>query len=190
MHARTGSQLLEQLRKTAWLPPYNESALRQIAAEIKELLEPFIKIIDANRAQLQTNPSITAPVVVYYRSIQRNKRCALAYLYNRLARIIAFRWQAGTGAAARLGDNVSGGERLFLQGYNRLLGEYCDSVNLDLTADVAPPKDLFIEVRVVRDCGRVLTDTGVVHLKPGTAHFLKREYVEHLIRQGALQHIV
>lgn len=190
MHGHSAALLLEQLRKTKWLPPYQESAVRQIAAEIKELLEPFLEIVQNHRNDLQTNPFYITPVVIYYRSIQRNKRCALAYLYNRLRRIVAFRWEAGTGAAARLGANVSGEERLFLQSYNRILGEYCDAVNLDLTAEVMPPRDLFVEVRVVRDCGCVLTDSGVVDLKPGTAHFLKRADVEHLIRQGALQHIV
>lgn len=164
--------------------------MRQIAAEIRELLEPFLEIVHNRRDSLQNNPSYIAGVVVYFRSIQRNKRCALAYLQNRLWRIIAFRWAAGPSASARLGDNLSGQERDFLNKYNALLGSYSDAVNLDLTADAAPPRDLYVEVRVLKDCGSVLTDSGPVALKPGTAHFLKRADVEHLIRQGSLQHIV
>lgn len=190
MHGGRGAELLEELRKTKWLPPYSETGVRQIAAEIKELLEPFLEIMQTHRTELQTNPSYIAGVVVYFRSIQRNKRCALAYLQNRLRRIISFRWAAGPSAAARLADNLSGQEHEFLTRYNALLGAYCDSVNLDLTADAAPPRDLFVEVRVLKDCGSVLTDSGPVDLKPGTAHFLKRVDVEHLIRQGSLQHIV
>lgn len=172
------------------IPLPQETGVRQIAAEIKELLEPFLDIVTTHRDSLQTNPSFIAGVVVYFRSIQRNKRCALAYLQNRLQRIISYRWAAGPSTSARLGDNLSGQEQVFLNKYNALLGAYSDAVNLDLTADAQPPRDLYVEVRVLSDCGSVLTDSGPVALKPGTAHFLKRADVEHLIRQGALQHIV
>lgn len=167
-----------------------DGGVRQVAAEIKELLEPMLEIINKNRTELQHDPSLIAGVVVYHRSIQRNKRCALAYLMNRLRRIQDYRWEAGTVATAHLAENMSGLESHFLAQYNKILGQYCDTVELDLTADVQPPRDLYIEVRVLRDCGSVLTDSGPVALKPGTAHFLKRSDVEHLIRQGALEHIV
>lgn len=171
-------------------PMLQEFGIRQIAAEIKELLEPFLDIITAHRSSLQSDPRYIAGVVVFYRSVQRNKRCALAYLMNRLRRIVAFRWLFGQAAPARLEDNLSGAERQFLTAYNSLLGEYCDAVGLDLTADQSPPKDLYVEVRVVHDCGDILTEAGPVALKPGTAHFLKRTDVEHLIRQGNLTHIL
>lgn len=164
--------------------------MRQIATEINELLEPFLEVIQNNRDHLRTDSSLQTAVVVFYRAIQRNKRYALAYLYNRLQRIQEYRWQAGPSAAAHLAENMSGQETAFLTSYNRILSEYCDAVKLDLTADPLPPRDLFIEVRVNRDCGSVLTDSGPVTLKKGTAHFLKRTDVEHLIRQGALTHVV
>lgn len=164
--------------------------MRQIATEIKELLEPFLEIVQNNRQNLQNDASLQAGVVVFYRSIQRNKRCALAYLQNRLNRIQVYRWKAGPSAASHLAEYMSAAETSFLASYNRLIAEYSDAVELDLTADPLPPRDLFIEVRVNHDCGSVLTDSGPVTLKRGTAHFLKRTDVEHLIRQGALTHIV
>lgn len=109
---------------------------------------------------------------------------------NRLRRIQQYRWQIGPPAASHLADNMSTHEIHFLNQYNRLLADYSDAVQLDLTADIKPPKDLYVEVRVLQDCGSVLTDSGPVALKKGTAHFVKRSDVEHLIRQGALQHIV
>lgn len=190
MHGQRAAELLRDLRLTTWLPPYHDSGLRAVAGEIKELLEPFLEIVQGHRDDLRTDSSLQAGVVVFYRSIQRNKRCALAYLYNRLSRITAYRWSAGPSAASHLADNMSAPEADFLAAYNRLLASYSDKVDLDLTADPRPPQDLFIEVRVNRDCGSVLTDSGPVALKPGTAHFIKRSDVEHLIRQGALTHIV
>lgn len=167
-----------------------ESGVRLVAAEIKELLEPLLDIVHNHRTELQSDQSYASAVVVYHRSIQRNKRCALAYLFNRLHRIQGFRWESGSGASEHLAENMSGHESQFLSSYNRLLGDYFNMVELDLTADPHPPKDLYVEVRVLADCGSVLTESGPVTLKPGTAHFLKRADVEHLIRQGALEHVV
>ena len=52
-----------------------------------------------------------------------------------------------------------------------------------------PPKEMCIEVRVLQDCGEIMTDQGPVNLEKGTNHFLRRTDVEGLIRQGMLQHV-
>ncbi|KCV71388.1 hypothetical protein H696_02338 [Fonticula alba] len=62
-------------------------------------------------------------------------------------------------------------------------------LDLDLMAHEAPPQGLFVEVRVLRDCGSIQTEDGVVHLTENSNHFLPRSAVEHLISQGYLQHI-
>jgi hypothetical protein len=43
-----------------------------------------------------------------------------------------------------------------------------------------PPKDLLIEVRVVEDCGTVMTESGSVSLNRGSILFLRR-YKKYLI---------
>ena len=73
--------------------------------------------------------------------------------------------------------------------YNKLLSEYHESLDLDLTADLYPPKDLFIEVLVLEDCGEILTENGMVNMNKGTRPYLRRTDVEHLIRQGKCMHI-
>lgn len=167
-----------------------DAGVRHVSAEIKELTEPLIEIMENHRGELPDLASgYSTGALVYMRSINRNKRCVLAYLMNRLWRIQAYRWEAGTVATAHLAENMSAPETTFLTEYNKLLGAYSDKVQLDLTADAQPPKDLYIEVRVLADCGSVVTDSGPVTLKPGTAHFLKRADVEPLIRQGLLEHV-
>ena len=49
-----------------------------------------------------------------------------------------------------------------------------------------PPKDLYIEVRVLKDCGEIFTENGPVNLEINSTHFLRRVDVESLIRQGML----
>lgn len=45
----------------------------------------------------------------------------------------------------------------------------------DCIVSSQPPKDLLIEVRVLKDCGgKVMTDSGPISLDKGSIHFLKR----------------
>merc|ERR1712083_191073 len=68
---------------------------------------------------------------------------------------------------------------------------YMRSVGTDLTTDNAPPKSLYIEVRVRQDHGEIETADGeVVLLKKGTQHHLPRDLCEQLIMQGVLEHVV
>lgn len=53
-----------------------------------------------------------------------------------------------------------------------------------------PPKDLLIEVRVLEDCGKVLTDSGPVSLDRGSMLFLRRSQVESFIKEGKVEHII
>lgn len=62
----------------------------------------------------------------------------------------------------------------------------CDCSNQQ---DQQPPKDLFVEVRVLRDCGEIMTENGLVNLEANSTHFLRRVDVEQLIRQGLLEQI-
>jgi GINS complex subunit 1 len=52
-----------------------------------------------------------------------------------------------------------------------------------------PPKELFVEVKVMEDCGEIMTENGPVQLSRGTTHFLRRSDIVHLIRQGKLEHM-
>ena len=52
--------------------------------------------------------------------------------------------------------------------------------------DQKPPKDLFIEVRVLKELGTIMTEAGAVALEKNTVHYLPRADVELLIRQGAV----
>lgn len=70
------------------------------------------------------------------------------------------------------------------------VSDYMRGLQLDLTIDLQqPPKDLYIEVRVLQNYGEIMTESGVVVLQKNTTHFLPRTDVEPLIRQGILQHI-
>lgn len=71
--------------------------------------------------------------------------------------------------------------------YSNLLSDYCVSAGVDLSSDLEPPKNLRIEVRVLVDCGEIMTENGPVTLDKDTTHYLRRADVEHLIRQGQIE---
>ena len=75
---------------------------------------------------------------------------------------------------------------------DQLAQEYAvNGVPLDLTVDMTPPKELFIEVRCQKDYGAVmLPESGEVNLQRNTTHLLRRSEVDHLIKQGVLTEII
>jgi len=106
-----------------------------------------------------------------------------------MKKIRALRWDTGSVIPPHLARSLSNKETEFFSNYDRLLNNYMMDFDLDLTADQQPPKDLCIEVRVLEDCGELVTENGTVNLEAHTTHYLPRSDVEHLVRQGKLQHL-
>lgn len=47
--------------------------------------------------------------------------------------------------------------------------------------DLSPPKDPYIEVRVLKDAGTLVMDDKVTHLEQNTVHLVRRAEAEPLI---------
>jgi len=87
----------------------------------------------------------------------------MAYLYNRLERIKEHRWH---------------------------FGSVLPCYSLDLTQNLKPPKNLYIQVKCLTDFGEFETEDGdVVVLKKNSLHLLPRVQCELLIAQGVLEHV-
>jgi GINS complex subunit 1 len=53
-----------------------------------------------------------------------------------------------------------------------------------------PPKELFVEARVLQDAGQIVTESGAtLILQEGTTHHMRRSDAEELIRNGVLEHV-
>lgn len=118
-----------------------------------------------------------------------DKRCLLAYLYERLLRIRKLRWEAGAKLPKYLIDNFSKFEKEFFSNYDELLSKYNESFEgvIDLTSDLNPPKDVYIEVKVLKDMDKIMTESGVLNLTKNSVYFLKRSDAEKLIQQGIVE---
>lgn len=121
-----------------------------------------------------------------------NKRCIIAYHYERLNRLKQLRWDYGNILPKEIVKNLSKDELEWFTKYNDNLFSYMNSLNdgrgLDLTLYVAPPKKLYIQVKCVRDYGQFdLEDGQPVMLKKDSIHYLPLSQCEKLIHQGVLE---
>ena len=123
-------------------------------------------------------------------------RCSLAYLSTRLDRIQKVAWGSGKSIPAHIAENLSPAEINYfdsyveaLDTYNKEYAPFCSGI--DLTVDLTPPKELYIEVRVKKDYGEVLLpESGAIHLQKGSVHLLKRSEVDGLIKKGIMDEVV
>jgi GINS complex subunit 1 len=91
---------------------------------------------------------------------------------------------------AHVANHLSRDELTYYDTYNKLVSKYSTEAvkcNIDITTGLTPPTELFVEVRVLEDCGEVvLPESGVVNLKKNTTHYLKRGEIEKFIKSNAL----
>lgn len=121
-----------------------------------------------------------------------NKRCIIAYHYERLNRLKRLRWEYGNNLPREIVKNLSKNELEWFTKYNDNLFSYMSSLNdgrgLDLTLYVTPPKKLYIQVRCVKDYGQFDLEGGQpVMLKKDSIHYLPLSQCEKLIHQGVLE---
>ncbi|KAJ2557970.1 DNA replication protein psf1 [Coemansia sp. RSA 1933] len=145
--------------------------------------------------------TVGGQTTLYAQTLARNKRSLLAYHERRVRFVRALLWTlhlAPSLVPGTLAARLSPDEQTYMREYARLNAKYRDAVeaqlipsgSLDWAANgELPPRDPLIEVRVIRDCGEVVTENGVVSLQAGTQHYVARADVEHLITIGYLEHV-
>ncbi|KAJ9590790.1 hypothetical protein L9F63_016176 [Diploptera punctata] len=193
MFGEKAFELIKELHRSPdSLPLFNEDGVRTVLDEMKALFEENQRDVNNHVAG---DASVLSGVHVRHAAIERNKRCLLAYLYNRVMKIRQMRWEFGSILPPEIKNNLCEPEIQWFNSYSKCLANYMktigDNNGLDLTQDVKPPKSLYIEVRCLKDYGRFeLEDGETVLLKKNSQHLLPRSACELLIRQGTLEHIV
>lgn len=174
---------------------YNDETVRLAVREIRALEADIQAAVQENMGEDEPPPSVMCEVQIYHTAAQHNKRSVLAYLSHRIDRLKDAYWASGGALPHVLNDaemrqNMSPQEVDFIRGYNSLVMEYRSDVLdvLDVAASLDnPPKDLNVEVQVLRDCGTIQTDQGTIDFRKGQRFMVRRGDVEHLIVQGYLE---
>lgn len=201
------------------LPPYATTTVRAVTKEVRDLerdantlLAPYnsssTQSSDGSQIKSSFNPAddpaTACALLVNHLSMRRNKRCLLAYHKTRTDKLEEMCWQsldvsdlqqASTGASASGGQNgatssLSAEEEQYVHQYSDLLAAYKGQwTDIDLTGSLEPPKDIFIDVRVLKDAGEIQTEYGSITLTKNSQFYVRQGDVERLIQQGYLQRL-
>ena len=144
------------------------------------MLEPFSGTFDPS-----AEPAVACSLLVNHLCMRRNKRCLLAYHRVRTDKLEEMCWSGVDvlerqqqqqqqqnqqhpnnpggegGAEGANASSLSPEEEEYVRQYSDLLAAYKGQwTDIDLTGSLEPPKDLFIDVRVLKDAGEIQTEYG------------------------------
>ena len=132
--------------------------------------------------------------------MRRNKRCLLAYHKVRTDKLEQMCWSGqdvldesmrqgrGAGGSESNTNSLSPEEEEYVRQFGDMLAAYKGQwTDIDLTGSLEPPKDLFVDVRVLKDAGEIQTEYGAITLSKNSQFYVRQGDVEHLIAQGYLQ---
>ncbi|XP_076629424.1 DNA replication complex GINS protein PSF1 isoform X1 [Colletes latitarsis] len=191
MYGRKAFKLITELDLCADVQPFNEVIVKEVLEEMQSLYDA--NMLDSNAIRNADNMALLPSVQLRHIALTRNKRCILAYIYNRMQKLRDLRWELGSILPPEINSNLLNAEVQWFQTYNKSLATYMRSLGEDqgfnLTANMLPPKTPYVEVKCVMDFGKLeLEDGQVILLKKNTYHLLPRAVCEPLIRQGILEH--
>ncbi|RKP20921.1 GINS complex, Psf1 component [Rozella allomycis CSF55] len=179
------SSLVKEIKrnKGAIYSPYNELAVRQ---QLQEISAHYSSAQD-----IANTDTFSKHIDIYKSLIERGKQSLILYHEHRLQMLQSLFWQGGSRAVNQVMQQSNTHESNFLQSYSNLMAKMISKYKfLDIRASLVPPKDLFIQIRVLKDCGNLLTTSGVITLEKDSQHFVRRTDVEHLISQGHVIHVI
>lgn len=196
-------------QQTSLLRPYLDESIRHLARETRSL---HIQLVTGQEvlSQIENDDASVCQLTVAALTMRRNKRAMLAYHHQRVNLIKDLFWDASVGNGAsslanllsnttatsgrdEVRRNLSPSETDFIRSYANLVREYksafIDTVDLSAGMLERPPKQLNVQVRVLRDVGDIETEQGTVSFRKGSLVYVRRADVERLIASGFLEEV-
>lgn len=220
-------QHAKRTQALAHLPPYQTEIIRAMTREVRDLDKDVSEILAPFEGSFNpsSEPATACALLVNHLCMRRNKRCLLAYHRVRSDKLEEMCWngndvleqqQASTrqesseGASlrseSRNQSSLSPEEGEYVRRYSDMLAAYKGQwTDIDLTGSLEPPRDLFIDVRVLKDAGEIQTEYGydkfpdadvlnntkwinrAITLTKNSQFYVRQGDVERLIAQGYLQ---
>ncbi|KAJ5905540.1 GINS complex [Penicillium subrubescens] len=212
MYGELGNKLVQHAKRTqalAHLPPYQTEIVRAVTREVRDLDRDVARLLDPFEGSFNpsADPATACALLVDHLCMRRNKRCLMAYHRVRTEKLEELCWtgvdvleqqqpsevgedrgvaQAGSGGHSSLSPE----EEEYFRQYGDMLAAYKGQwTDIDLTGTLEPPRDLFIDVRVVKDAGEIQTEYGVINLTKNSQLYVRQGDVERLIAQGFLERL-
>ncbi|KAI4103923.1 MAG: hypothetical protein LQ339_004040 [Xanthoria mediterranea] len=214
MYGDLGLKLVQHAKRTqalAHLPPYQTELVRAVTREVRDLDKDVSNVLAPFEGSFNPSaePAVACNVLVDHLCMRRNKRCLLAYHRVRSDKLEELCWkghdvldkesvppgrQDGRGEGSGMGSDsgnqssLSPEEEEYVRNYSDMLAAYKGQwTDIDLTGSLDPPRDLFIDVRVLKDAGEIQTEYGAINLSKNSQFYVRQGDVERLIAQGYLQ---
>lgn len=171
-------QNAKRIQNLAHIPPYQTELVRAVTREIRDLDKDVSRILEPFHGSFNpaSEPAVACSLLVDHLSMRRNKRCLLAYHRVRAEKLERLCWEGkdaletqdsggfgpnGDVNQSPSGSSLSAEEEEYFRRYNDMLAAYKGQwTDVDLTGSLEPPKDLFIDVRVLKDAGEIQTEYG------------------------------
>lgn len=177
------AQHAKRTQSLTYLPPYQTEVIRAIVREVRDLDKNVLGLLapfESSSAGFNPSaePAIACNVLVNHLCMRRDKRCLLAYHRVRAEKLETLVWagedvvdnSAIASATGTEQDNSDGAanhhslspeEKEYVRQLGDMLAAYKGQwTNIDLTGSLEPPKDLFVDVRVLKDAGEIQTEYG------------------------------
>ncbi|CAA2965771.1 DNA replication complex GINS protein PSF1-like isoform X4 [Olea europaea var. sylvestris] len=155
-----------------------------------ELSEDERRKSEAEKIVIQTAmKSDQFGALIHHLSLVRNKRCLMAYVYNRAEVIRSLGWVVDCVLPEEIEEKLSSSEKEYFKNHAATLQSYMSELDLDLSVDMIPPKDPYIKVRVLEDIGEVVLSDQVANLARHAMLFLRRTDAEQYISQGLMEEL-
>lgn len=178
MYGDTAAKLIQDSRRTQnldILPVYQDELVTSVTREILDLSKDAEELGQAYREaqlelsqqqdipeeELQENWQMLCALLVMHLSMNRNKRCLMAYEKLRADNLARMAWSEVDYLDPANTYNLAPAEQEYLKQYSELVVDYKGIwTDVDLTGSLEPPRDLFIDVRVLKDAGEIQTEYG------------------------------
>jgi len=209
MYGELGNKLVQHAKRMQslnHLPPYQTEIVRAVAREVRELDKDVARILAPFQGSFDPSAdhATACALLVDHLCMRRNKRCLLAYHRVRTEKLEELCWkghdvlerpvlQSDRAPMTTSGGNqssLSPEEEEYFRQYGDMLAAYKGQwTDIDLAGSLEPPKDLFIDVRVLKDAGEIQTEYGAITLSKNSQFYVRLGDVERLIAQGFLQRL-
>lgn len=197
MYGRKGYQLIKDFAtgEKGQLKPFNSKLFDETIEECDQnhhLIQSLIRKMQQEGLDVQNNRNADHyGALIHHLALIRNKRCLMAYVYNRAEIVRDLAWRVGLellDLPSEIQEKLTTLEKEYFKNHSVALKSYMGKVGIELNVDMVPPKDPYIKVRILDDIdeGIVLSDK-TTNFARHSMHFLKRTDAEPYIARGQME---
>ncbi|KAK7271498.1 hypothetical protein RJT34_27452 [Clitoria ternatea] len=196
MYGRKACQLVKEFAsgEKGQLAPFNSDLFEQVIAECSQHHLEFKSLIRKTQEEgLDVQTARNADqygALSHHLALVRNKRCLMAYVYNRAEIIQSLLWKIGHVLPQEIEEKLCHSEKEYFKKHSAALKSYMSKELVELTVDMVPPKDPYVKVRVLDDLGIVVCDDKANNFARYSIHSLKRTDAEQFISRGLMEELI